>query len=163
MGPTLGPQFFLIECRLQQLRGFLHIDRTRYKAPPTGRQAKKPTPPGFKRRSPRHAFGGNSEATPQDGKQTKTTTLRNPQNFGYEVSHLRGHANTMSSKLKAWSSTTNAPNSGPLSLRNCSGTPQRAMVLISAAQCGGHLGIRCISDPSWSTFAPNDIRSMTPP
>ena len=60
------------------------------KAPPIGRQAKKPTPPGFKRRSPRHAFGGNSEATPQDGKQTKTTTLRNPQNFGYEVSHLRG-------------------------------------------------------------------------
>ena len=48
MGPTSGPQFFLIECRLQELQGFLHIDRTRYKAPPTGRQAKKPTPPGFK-------------------------------------------------------------------------------------------------------------------
>ena len=48
--------------------------------------------PQTPRRSPRQAFGGNSEATPQGGKQTKTKTLRNPQNFSYEVSHLRGHA-----------------------------------------------------------------------
>jgi hypothetical protein len=27
VGPTLGPQFFLIECRLPQFQGFLHIDR----------------------------------------------------------------------------------------------------------------------------------------
>ena len=32
---------------------------------------------------------GNS-ATPQGGKQTKIKTLRNPQNFSYEVSRLRG-------------------------------------------------------------------------
>jgi hypothetical protein len=38
------------------------------------------------------AFGGNSEATPQGGKQTKTKTLSNLQNFSYEVSHRRGHA-----------------------------------------------------------------------
>ena len=42
--------------------------------------------------SPRQAFGGNSEATPQGGQQTKTKTLRNLQSFSYEVSHLRGHA-----------------------------------------------------------------------
>ncbi len=32
--------------------------------------------------------GGTSGSTPQGGKQTKTKTLRNPQNFSYEVSHL---------------------------------------------------------------------------
>jgi hypothetical protein len=42
------------------------------------------------RRSPRQAFGGNL-ATPQGGKQTKTKTLTNPQNFSYELSHLRDH------------------------------------------------------------------------
>jgi putative transposase len=56
------------------------------------------TRPQTPRRSPRQAFGGNSEATPQGGKQTKTKTLRNPQNFSYEVSHLRGHATTKSSR-----------------------------------------------------------------
>ena len=47
--------------------------------------------PQTPRRSPRQAFGGNS-SRPQGGKQTKTKTLRNPQNFSYEVSHLRVHA-----------------------------------------------------------------------
>jgi hypothetical protein len=51
------------------------------------------------RRSPRQAFGGNSEATPQGGKQTKTKTLSNLQNFSYEVSHRRGHA-TMRQRTK---------------------------------------------------------------
>lgn len=37
-------------------------------------------------------FGGNAGSTPQGGKQAKTKTLRNPQSFNYEVSHLRGHA-----------------------------------------------------------------------
>ena len=32
---------------------------------------------------------GNSEATPQAGKQAKTRTLRNPQNFSYEVPRER--------------------------------------------------------------------------
>jgi hypothetical protein len=50
------------------------------------------TRPQTPRRSPRQAFGGNSEATPQGGKQTKTKTLSNLQNFSYEVSHRRGHA-----------------------------------------------------------------------
>ena len=54
------------------------------------------TRPQTPRRSPRQAFGGNSGATPQGGKQTKTKTLRNPQNFSYEVSHLWGHANFLS-------------------------------------------------------------------
>ena len=49
------------------------------------------------RRSPRQAFGGNSEATPQGGKQTKTKTLSNLQNFSYEVSHRRGHASSSAS------------------------------------------------------------------
>ena len=48
--------------------------------------------PQTPRRSPRQAFGGNSGATPQGGKQTKIKTLRSPQNFSYEVSHTRGHA-----------------------------------------------------------------------
>jgi transposase InsO family protein len=47
--------------------------------------------PQTPRRSPRQAFGGNS-LTPQGGKLTITKTLRNPQNFSYEVSHLRVHA-----------------------------------------------------------------------
>ena len=34
---------------------------------------------------------GEPGSTPQGGKQTKTKILRNPQNFSYEVSHLRGH------------------------------------------------------------------------
>ena len=46
--------------------------------------------PQTPRRSPRQAFGGNSGSTPQGGKQTKNKTLRNPQNFSYEVSHLAG-------------------------------------------------------------------------
>ena len=50
------------------------------------------TRPQTPRRSPRQAFGGNSEATPQGGKQTKTKTLSNLQNFSYEVSHRRAHA-----------------------------------------------------------------------
>jgi hypothetical protein len=33
-------------------------------------------------------------ATPQRGKPTTNKTLRNPQNFSYEVSHLRGQATT---------------------------------------------------------------------
>ena len=48
------------------------------------------TRPQTPRRSPRQAFGGNSGSTPQSGKQTKTKTLTNPQNFSYEVSQLRG-------------------------------------------------------------------------
>jgi hypothetical protein len=50
--------------------------------------------PQTPRRSPRQAFGGNS-LTPQGGKLTKTKTLRNPQNFSYEVSHLRVHVRTL--------------------------------------------------------------------
>ena len=45
--------------------------------------------PQTPRRSPRQAFGGNKGSKPQDGKQTKTKILTNPQNFSYEVSHLR--------------------------------------------------------------------------
>jgi hypothetical protein len=37
---------------------------------------------------------GNSGSTPQRGKQTKTKTLRNLQNFSYKVSHLQGHASS---------------------------------------------------------------------
>ena len=37
------------------------------------------------------------------GKQTKTKTLRNLQNFSYDVSHLRGHANGRSGRgCRAW-------------------------------------------------------------
>ena len=36
---------------------------------------------------------GNSGSRPQGGKLTKSKTLTNPQNFSYEVSHLRGHGN----------------------------------------------------------------------
>ena len=49
--------------------------------------------PQTPRRSPRQAFGGNSGSRPQGGKLTKSKTLTNPQNFSYEVSHLRGHGN----------------------------------------------------------------------
>ena len=48
--------------------------------------------PQTSRRSTRQAFGG----TQKQRKQTKTKTLRNPQNFSYEVSHLRGHRNAIS-------------------------------------------------------------------
>jgi hypothetical protein len=39
-------------------------------------------------------MGAAHPATPQDGKQKTNKTLRNPQSFSYEVSHLRGHGNT---------------------------------------------------------------------
>src|SRR6267142_2172144 len=48
--------------------------------------------PQTPRRSPRQAFGGHSGATPQRGNQTEIKTPRNPQNFSFEVSHLRGQA-----------------------------------------------------------------------
>src|SRR4029077_4401925 len=54
------------------------------------------TRPQTPRRSPRQAFGGNSGSRPQGGKLTKSKTLTNPQNFSYEVSHLRGHGTMQS-------------------------------------------------------------------
>ena len=39
-------------------------------------------------------MGAAHPATPQGGKQTINKTLRNPQSFSYEVSHLRGHGTT---------------------------------------------------------------------
>ena len=58
------------------------------------------------RRSPRRAFRGNSGATPQRGNQTETKTPRNPQNFSYEVSHLRGQARECQPSRSAQDDTT---------------------------------------------------------
>jgi hypothetical protein len=44
------------------------------------------------RRSPRQAFGGEYRGNATRWQTNKTKTLRNPQNFNYEVSYLRGHA-----------------------------------------------------------------------
>jgi hypothetical protein len=63
------------------------------------------------RRSPRQVFGGNSQATPQSGKQTKPKTLTNPQNFSYEVSPLRGQA-SLRKNITEPLATLNAMNNG---------------------------------------------------
>ena len=63
--------------------------------------------PQTPRRSPRQAFGGNS-SRPQGGEQTKTKTLRNPQNFSYEVSHPRVHARSSSADVARCGSVDSA-------------------------------------------------------
>jgi hypothetical protein len=64
--------------------------------------------PQTPRRSPWQAFRGNP-ATPQDGKQRTNKTVRNPQSFSYEVSHLRGHGNTSRLSVPSYDNFASPP------------------------------------------------------
>ena len=73
----------------------------------------------------------HSLATPQGGKQTKTKTLTNPQNFSYEVSQLRG-----AGKLAPQPDhlVEKQPEALHLHFRAREGVQQRAVLLLGLEQ-----------------------------
>jgi putative transposase len=87
---------------------------------------------------------GNSGATPQGGKQTKTKTLRNPQSFSYELSHPRGHARSITTETP-WCERRMAMPLGGIADRRRRGCVAYLSIHRSVNQVGRHCDLLFIA------------------